>query len=222
MQEPLISERIRLALADDIASGVIPEGAALDEQQIAVRFEASRTPVREALRMLAVEGLVDMRPRRGAVVATLSIERIVEMFEFAAEIEAMCVRLATYRMNPMERARLMQIHIKSQMSAQQSDADQYADYNLEFHEAIYRGTHNQLISEQALTLRTRMAAFRRAQLFEDGRPAVSHDEHNLILDAMTKGDGEGAAQLMRSHMFKAANVIIERLVKVPAKGASRG
>src|SRR3954447_20599757 len=101
----LLSERIRVALADDITSGALVPGFTLDEQQIGDRYGASRTPVREAIRQLAAVGLVEMRPRRGAVVAGFTTERIVEMFEMAAEIEAMCVRLAAHRMTPLERGR---------------------------------------------------------------------------------------------------------------------
>jgi DNA-binding GntR family transcriptional regulator len=210
----LLSERVRRGLADDIASGAIAEGAALDEQQIAQRFDASRTPVREALRMLAAEGLVDMRPRRGAVVSTLSIERITEMFELAAEIEAMCVRLATYRMNALERAQIQRIHIESEDPVIRSNVDAYATYNLAFHEAIYRATHNSFMAEQALSLRARMAAFRRAQLFDRGRPTHSRAEHGAIVEAIMMGDGDEAARRMRAHMLHAASAM-ERHVKAP-------
>ncbi len=106
----LLSDRIRNALTDEIAAGTLVAGASLDEQQLADRFGASRTPVREALRQLAVSGLVEVRARRGVVVARLTAERIMDMFETSAEIEAMCVRLATYRMTPLERSHLIGLH----------------------------------------------------------------------------------------------------------------
>lgn len=109
----LRSERIRLALADEITSGMLAPGTQLDEQQLGDRFGASRTPVREALRQLAAEGLVEMRPRRGAVVAAMTAERVFEMFELSAEIEALCVRLAAWRMTPLERSALRKIHEES-------------------------------------------------------------------------------------------------------------
>jgi DNA-binding GntR family transcriptional regulator len=105
--DELLSDRIRNALTDEIAAGELAAGTALDEQHLAERFGASRTPVREALRQLAVGGLVEMRPRRGAVVTRMTAERIMDMFETSAEIEAMCVRLATYRMTPLERSHLL-------------------------------------------------------------------------------------------------------------------
>ncbi|HMA49453.1 MAG TPA: GntR family transcriptional regulator, partial [Magnetospirillaceae bacterium] len=110
----LLSDRIRNVLTDEIASGSLPAGSALDEQQLADRFNASRTPVREALRQLSVSGLVEMRPRRGVIVTRMTAERIMEMFEAMAEIEALCVRFATYRMTPLERSHLMELHRSSE------------------------------------------------------------------------------------------------------------
>src|SRR5229473_7583438 len=88
------AEELRLQLADEIVRGALRPGAALDETDIARRFNVSRTPVREALRQLAASGLVDARAHRGAVVARPSIERLHEMFEAMAELEALCAGLA--------------------------------------------------------------------------------------------------------------------------------
>ena len=94
------AEELRLQLADEIVRGALAPGAALDETDIAQRFNVSRTPVREALRQLAACGLVDARAHRGAVVARPSIERLTGMFEAMAELEAMCAGLAAERMQP--------------------------------------------------------------------------------------------------------------------------
>lgn len=211
----LLSERIRIALADDIASGALAPGTPLDEQQVADRHGVSRTPVREAFRQLASAGLVEIRPRRGVVVATLTPERIVDMFEMSAEIEAMCVRLATYRMNPMERSRLRQLHEESEAMVANGDFDAYDQFNQRFHEAIYRATHNGFIAEQAMALRERMAAFRRVQLHEQGRPERSRHEHGEIMEAIMRGDGEEAASCMRAHMLN-ASIALERYVAAHA------
>lgn len=212
----LLSEQIRVALSDEITAGKLAPGEQLDEQQIGDRFGASRTPVREALRQMASAGLVEMRPRRGAVVATLTAERIIDMFEASAEIEALCVRLAAYRMNPMERSQLARMHMESEALVESGDVDAYDQFNWQFHEAIYRGTGNAFIAEQAIALRQRMAAFRRAQLYQNDRPAHSRAEHDGIMEAIMRGDGEEAAKRMRAHMFQAA-FAMERYV---AAGAS--
>lgn len=203
----LLSDRIRLALADDITTGALAPGTQLDEQQLGDRFGASRTPVREALRQLAAEGLVEMRPRRGAVVAVLTTERVFEMFELSAEIEALCVRLAAWRMTPVERSALRRIHEESAYAVMRGDVDEYDRLNWRFHDAIYEGTHNAYIVEQAKALRERMAAFRRAQLRQGGRPERSRHEHGELVEAVMRGDGEQAAKLMRAHMFNASGAL---------------
>src|SRR6202046_1773057 len=104
------AEELRLQLADEIVSGALAPGSALDETDIARRFSVSRTPVREALRQLAASGLVDARAQRGAVVAQPSIERLSGMFEAMAELEALCAGLAAERMMPAERYRLEAVH----------------------------------------------------------------------------------------------------------------
>jgi DNA-binding GntR family transcriptional regulator len=206
-EKGLLSDHIRLALADEIATGRLKPGTALDEQQIATRFGASRTPVREALRQLAVTGLVEIRPRRGVTVAMMTAERIMDMFETTAEMEAMCVRLATYRITPAERSHLQILHEASTAMVKAGDIDQYDDFNRRFHEAIYQSTHNQFMAEQAIGIRARLAAFRRTQLRHGNRIVQSHAEHGAILHAMARGDGEEAARCMRAHMLNASTAL---------------
>lgn len=203
----LLSDRIRNALTDEIAAGTLAAGSALDEQQLADRFGASRTPVREALRQLAASGLVELRARRGGVVARMTPERIMDMFETAAEIEAMCVRLATYRMTPLERSHLMELHDLSEPIVETGDFDAYDNFNRQFHEAIYHATHNGFLAEQAIAVRTRLNAFRRTQLRHGERLRRSRDEHEAIMQAIAEGDGEMASRRMRAHMLNAATAL---------------
>ena len=203
----LLSDRIRNTLTDEIASGALPAGTALDEQQLAARFNASRTPVREALRQLSVSGLVEMRPRRGVIVTRLTAESIMEMFETMAEIEALCVRLATYRMTPLERSHLMDLHRSSEEMIKAKDVDAYDGFNREFHICIYRATHNQFLVEQAMAIRLRLSAFRRTQLRQDDRLERSREEHDAVMRAIAQGDGDKAARRMRAHMLNASSAL---------------
>jgi len=203
----LLSDRIRNALTDAIATGSIPAGTALDEQELADRYGASRTPVREALRQLAFTGLVELRPRRGGVVTRMTPQRIAEMFETTAEIEAMCARLATYRITPLERSRLIDLHEGSTAIVEAGDVDAYDALNREFHETIYRATHNAFMAEQARGLHARLTAFRRTQLRQGIRIRASRAEHGAILAGMAEGDGETAARRMRAHMLNASSAL---------------
>ena len=200
----LLSDRIRNALTDEISSGALIAGSALEEQQLADRFGASRTPVREALRQLVVSGLVEVRGRRGLVVARMTPERIMDMFETSAEVEAMCVRLATYRMTPLERSDLIELHDGSLAMVEARDVDAYDAFNRQFHEGIYRATHNAFLAEQAQDVRSRLSAFRRTQLRQGDRIRRSRDEHDAIMQAIAEGDGDTASRRMRAHMLNAA------------------
>ena len=200
----LLSDRIRNALTDEIASGALAAGLALEEQQLADRFGASRTPVREALRQLVVSGQVEVRGRRGVVVARMTPERIMDMFETSAEVEAMCVRIATYRMTPLERSHLIELHEASLKMVEANDIDAYDAFNREFHECIYRATHNSFLAEQAQDVRSRLSAFRRTQLRQGERIRRSREEHEAVMQAIAEGDGDTAARRMRAHMLNAA------------------
>ena len=206
-ERELLSDHIRNALTDEIASGLLAPGVDLDEQNLADRFGASRTPVREALRQLAVTGLVEIRPRRGVIVTQTTPERIMEMFETSAEVEATCVRIATYRITPIERGKLIEMHDASATLVERGDLDGYDKFNREFHEVIYGATHNAFMAEQALAIRNRLKAFRRTQLRHSNRLARSREEHDAIMTAIAQGDGEEASRRMRAHMLNAASAI---------------
>ena len=206
-----LAEAIRVALSDDIIAGRLPPGAEIDEQAMAERFGASRTPVREALRELAAAGLVTLEPRRGVRVAALTLDQLGEMFEVMAETEAMCVRLATHRMTGPERAALLALHQRMAAAAAAADLDGYDGLNRDFHSAIYRATHNAFLADHAQALRLRLAPFRRAQLGGLDRLPQSHGEHAAILQQILRGDGEEAGRLMRAHMLAASASLAEYL-----------
>jgi len=203
----LLSDRIRNALTDAISSGELAPGTTLDEQQLADRYGASRTPVREALRQLATSGMVEVRPRRGVIVRHVTADEVMDMFETMAELEAVCVRLATYRITPLERSRLLRIHEASQAAVEQDDVDAYDALNRDFHEAIYRAAHNDFLADQAIAVRTRLNAFRRMQLRQARRLASSRAEHDAVMQAIAEGNGEEAGRRMRAHMLNAASAL---------------
>ncbi len=194
------AEELRLQLADEIVRGALPPGAALDETDIARRFKVSRTPVREALRQLAVSGLIDARAHRGAVVARPSLERLTGMFEAMAELEALCAGLAAERMLPTERHGLEAIHEELRVLGHAGNPERFYEVNDRFHNAIYAGSQNSYIAEIALATRVRVQPFRRAQFRNLGRLAKSHAEHDRVVVAILRGDRVGAALAMRAHI----------------------
>lgn len=188
------------AIADDIVSGKLSPGTRLDENSLALRYEVSRTPVREALGQLGVIGLVDRRPNRGAVVAVLSDDHLQSMFEAMTELEAICARLSAERMTTAERNQLDALHQASMRLVHLGAEDDYALHNIDFHTRLYNGAHNAHIYELVSLTRSRLAPFRRAQFRIPGRLAKSWDEHDAIVTAIMRGDAEGAAAAARAHV----------------------
>ena len=217
MMAKTLSESIRQSLADDILQGVYPPGSRLDEMRLAKRFNLSRTPVREALRQLSSTGLVEMRPHRGAIVSLPSETAVAEMFEVMEEVEAACARLASQRISPAERAELERVHKESKLAVEKDDRESYRRLNFNFHDLIYRASHNNFMVTTALTIRQRIAPFRRAQFDIRNRLSRSCEEHGDIMQAIFKGDAAKAGEVMRSHVSvvrDASNDYIHGMEKV--------
>jgi DNA-binding GntR family transcriptional regulator len=193
-----IAAKLHDAVEQDIATGVLQPGARLDEMSLAQRYRASRTPVREALRLLAASGMVEIRPRRGAVVATLGPERLYEMFEVAAELEAMCGRLAARRVTTATRDALFDAH--EACRAVIGDPDAYYLANEAFHQAIYQMSGNGVLKEQCLALQKRLRPYRRLQLRVGNRVAGSFAEHERIVAAIAASDGDAAMAALTAHV----------------------
>ncbi len=195
-----ISERLRETIEEEVATGRLLPGTHLDEVELATRFGVSRTPIREALSQLAGEGLVEMRPRRGAVVAQLSTGRLVEMFEVMAELEAMCARLATRRLGDAELDAIQALHEQCRSAVVQRDPDAYFYANEKFHQALYAGSHNTFLCEQALHLQRMLRPYRRLQLRVRHRLQKSFDEHDAIVAALRDGNADAAVDAVRLHV----------------------
>lgn len=195
------AETLRLQLADEIVRGQLAPGAALDEIELARRFNVSRTPVREAIRMLGASGLVEVRAHRGAVVARPSHDTLVGMFEVMAELEALCAGYAAERMTAPERRAMEVMHEKLRLLIQSGDPQRYHEVNEAFHATIYAGARNDYLTELTLMTRARVGPFRRAQFRIRGRLAKSYLEHDRVVQAILRGERVMAAQTMYAHLI---------------------
>jgi DNA-binding GntR family transcriptional regulator len=195
-----LSERLRESIEEDIATGRLRPGTHLDEVDLAKRFGVSRTPIREALSLLGGEGLVELRPRRGAVVAQVTAARLVEMFEVMAELEAMCARLAARRITAADMEAVEQAHERCRSAADGRDPDAYFYANEGFHCTIYEASRNNFLAEQASALQRKLRPYRRLQLRVRNRVQRSFEEHQTIVDALREGDADKAVAAIRSHV----------------------
>ncbi|MDE1147499.1 MAG: GntR family transcriptional regulator [Azospirillaceae bacterium] len=190
---------IHETLEEEIATGVIMPGSHLDETELAARFGASRTPVREALQQLAAAGMVEIRPRRGAIVPQPDPHVILEMFETMAEMEGVCAALAARRLTAEDKAALTTAHSLC-CGEKAADPDEYYRRNESFHLALYRASHNRFLEEQTTALLRRLRPYRRLQLRLPNRVKSSRAEHGALLEAIFAHEGERAAAIARDHV----------------------
>jgi DNA-binding GntR family transcriptional regulator len=214
------SETLRDAIEEMIAVGKLAPGQHLDETELAAAFGVSRTPIRETLIQLASMGLVVIRPRRGAVVAELGPQELLERFEVMSELEAVIGRLAARRMTAAEQEALMSAHAACKEAVDANDPDDYYVKNEAFHEAIYAGSHNQFLVEQARSLYRRLRPYRRLQLRVRDRVNNSYAEHDGLVRAILAGDGELAARLAREHVMIQGQRFSDLMASLPQLSAA--
>ncbi|GLQ06738.1 GntR family transcriptional regulator [Sneathiella chinensis] len=187
-------------LEQEIVTGELKPGTRLDETLLAERFGVSRTPVREALTHLAAAGLVVIRPRRGAIVATISIRDLMNMFEVMANLEGVCARLAARRITPEERPALKAAFEACDALVGTDRYDDYYEGNLTLHNLIYQASHNAYLEKQTRELRRRLSPHRRLQVRIPGRLIKSSEEHGAIVRAILDGNSDLAERLTRDHV----------------------
>jgi DNA-binding GntR family transcriptional regulator len=192
--------KLRDEIENGIVTGTLAPGSRLDEVQLASRFGVSRTPIREALMQLGAIGLVEIRPRRGAVVVNPGPNRIYEMFEVMAELEGMAGSLAARRHTEEDRAKLLAAHAECERSVKSGDTDAYYYDNEIFHHAIYEASHSSFLFDQCAALHRRLRPYRRLQLRVRNRMKVSFGEHAGIVEAILAGEAETARELLRGHI----------------------
>ncbi|MSQ54558.1 MAG: GntR family transcriptional regulator [Betaproteobacteria bacterium] len=193
-------DRIRVDLERAILNGRFAPGTKLDEEAIARRHGASRTPVREALQHLASRGLIELRPNAGAFVAELTVAELAESFETMAFLEAACAAMAARRHTAEDRRTLRAAHEACARAARAANPAAFYAANTRFHECLYAASHNSHLASQTVDLRNRLEAYRRESTFHPGFMALTMREHARILRAVLDMDEGAAASLMRSHL----------------------
>ena len=196
------AEEIHRSLVDDIVGGRLAPGTSLDEVELAAAFGASRTPVREAIRQLEVEGFARSRPRRGSIVMVYSAAQLAEMFFTMAELEALCGRLAATAMSAQEGAELERIRLACERAVEADSIEEYLAANDRFHDLVYSASHNAFLAQLTRTVRQRVAPYRRSQFYSAGRLAKSLVEHDRIVQALRARDAGAVARELRAHIFK--------------------
>lgn len=204
-----LGEMVYESLRDAIISQTLKPGERLMETDLAEELGVSRTPVREAIRKLELEGYVVMIPRKGAYVAGLSIKDINEVFEIRGSLEALAAALAATRatqgeIDEMERHLLLEAH-----HWETSDLIKTIEVDTRFHELIYKAARNSRLLNMIREIREQVQRFRTTSLGVPGRMKFAISEHRRIVEAIADRDPETARKAAHDHIESSEHALLE-------------
>lgn len=206
-----LGDVIRRKLADAILAGTFDLNQRLDEQELANRFGASRTPVREALRQLAAAGLVEIRPRRGAIVVPADPIRVGQSFEAAAELEALSAAWAAQRGSLLEKSELTDLGGACEAALEQDDPEAFAAANRNLHDKIAALAKNESLAAATRHVRVQTAPYQRAQFRSAPERRQSQTDHREIISAICEQDSEAAKRAMKKHILRASLLALRNI-----------
>jgi DNA-binding GntR family transcriptional regulator len=198
--QPLSAEQVCERIRSAILSGELEPGAKLTEQDLAAEFDVSRTPVREAIRQLEVERLVSRIPFVGVTVTQLRPQEVIELLEIREVLEGLVARLATRNMDSLRLQRLRKSLQQLAASARKNDVAAYLDQALAFRRVLVECCGSATLSEQVLAIENRLRLTGSRTALLPGRMEAAIEEHEKLLDAIARGDAEGAERLNRERI----------------------
>lgn len=191
-------------IREDIVSGALVPGAPLVEVAMAQRYGTSRTPVREALRRLEQDGLVEPGAR-GMRVRTRSVEEILEIYDVRITLEATAARWAADRRTELDLVRLHRAHELMEQTAS-TDGVAMAETNRRFHEAVWAAGHNAALVDTLRTLNAHLVRYPATTLTRAGRWGTALKEHARLIEAIADRDARSAAKIAEEHMTAAREI----------------
>lgn len=196
-----------------IIAGEIEPGVNLSELALADEFGVSRTPVREALKQLQTEGLVEIRPRVGTFVTSPSRREITELFEMKELLEGAAARLLAQRGRVPEIDQLEENLRQADRAVARDDRDRVAELVQEFHDLLILGADNSKLEAHYRTLMNQLAYSRlvATSLNQPGRPVQSDREHHHVLELIIAKDGDSAERVMREHVRASRRALLAGL-----------
>ena len=192
-----VAERIRALIFDR----QLAPGAFIDETVLADKWQISRTPMREALKVLVAEGLVELVPRRGCRVIEITETDADELFPIMALLEGRCAFEATQCANADDLRELQRMHDELERTAAAQDVDGYYKANHVFHSFVQRLANNRWLDRVTADLRKFVRMLRGRQLVLPGRIDASINEHRVLIAAMLAGDAARAERAMHDHLL---------------------
>ena len=218
MQQTTLAHTIAADLRQMIDRGAYSPGEAIRQDAIAKQFAVSRIPVREALRLLEQEGVVVVHANRGAFVVEHDATTVAELFDLRLMLESDLLRRACTRLNEgaIDRLRLV-----NRQASRTKDKHEWIRLDEEFHFTIYSAAGRSRTFELALTLRRSLNVYYLRYLAPRDRHRAWREEHDHLLDCLERGDADGAAAELQSHLRATERLLVDALRRPPVSAAAR-
>ena len=217
------SEVLHLAVAQRlralIVEGGIAPGQKLNERELAEQLQVSRTPLREALKLLTAEGLVEHLPNRGAIAVQLSADDVAHAFEVMGALEGLSGELACARISDEELAELQALNFEMRAHHARRDLPAYYRLNAQIHLAINRAARNPVLSEVYDRLNARLQALRFSSNFDTEKWNAAVRDHDAMIEALVARDGARLRRILVNHMRHKADVVLAHLAGSASRSA---
>jgi DNA-binding GntR family transcriptional regulator len=197
---PPLPQRVAGQLRDMIVQDALTPGQRIRERSLAAQLDVSRTPLREALKVLATEGLVELSPHRGALVANPNPAEIRDMLRVLGVLEGLAGELACSAATQEEIDEIQALHYEMLASFARKDRLAYFKANQKIHQAIVAASRNQSLIETHARLNARLYRVRFQSNLRNRTWPTAIEEHKAILDALARRDGAALSTLMRDHL----------------------
>jgi DNA-binding GntR family transcriptional regulator len=211
-----LHEQVAQRLRQMLVEGRIAPGAKLNERELAELLNVSRTPLREAIKMLAAEGLVELVPNRGAIAVSLSEADVLNTFEVMAGLESLSGELAAERITPQELAEIQAMQFEMMAAYTRRDLSAYYNLNARIHDAINAAAKNPVLGTVYNQVNARLQAlrFRSNQDGEKWKRAMK--EHEKMIEALAARDGAAMREVLLGHLRNKRDVVLEQLREAQA------
>ena len=210
-----LSAVVTTRLRDMIVEGTLTPGMRLNERVLCEQLSISRTPLREAFKTLAVEGLIDLTPNRGAVVAQMSVEEISQTFEVMGALEALSGEAACARATADEIAEIRALHYEMLAAHSRRDLPAYYKLNNAIHNRINQAARNPVLTETYSQINARIQSLRFRSNFNQEKWDAAVRQHSAMLDALEKRDGQALRAILQEHLQNKCDAVIATLSAAP-------
>ncbi len=205
------------SLREAIRRGILKPGERIMEIQLAEELGVSRTPVREAIRKLELEGYVVMMPRRGTYVANMSIRDINEIFEIRTSLESLSNGLAAEHITDEELEHLQRLLVIIGGYIKEGNMEKIVETDIEFHDVMYHAARNQRLVGIISNLRDQLTRFRTLSMSHPGRLEATLEEHKAIVEAIANGDRRSASKAAERHMENSEKTLLQAMEAMKEK-----